>query len=336
MKLETIAPRSVGRTRRRSLLAGALGSAALIGAKDAGAQAYPSKLITIVRPLAGGGSPEVLARAIADKLRPSLGVPIIVENKPGGGGAIGSAFVARAEPNGYTLLLTPSGAIAIAPLAMKPSPFDAIRDFTPVAALHKYQLFLYARSDGGYRSMEELIAAHKAGKSISMAITGVGNSTHYCAYWLGKEMGIDFVNVPYSSGSQVAMSIMKGEVDVGFLPAADMQPQISSGAVRMLLVASKSPSAAFPDVPAVSKFELKEPEIDVWIALFGPRGLPEDIVAKLSAAVSEVYRSGAVDKYLESSEKMSGTPAELEKVLAVDVAKYRRFIDAAGFLRDQK
>lgn len=213
---------------RRTVLAGALGSAALIGTKDADAQAWPSKLITIVMPYAAGGSTDVIARAIADKLRASLGVPLIVENKPGGGGAIGSAFVARAEPTGYTLLLTPSGAIAIAPLAMKPSPFDAIKDFTPVAALHKYQLFLYARSDGGYKSMEELIAAHKAGKSISMAITGVGNSTHYCAFWLGKELGIDFVNVPYSSGSQVAMSIVKGEVDVGFLPAADLQPQTTA------------------------------------------------------------------------------------------------------------
>ncbi len=336
MKLELKAKKSVGVANRRTVLAGALGSAALLGAGDAIAQNYPSKLITIVMPYAAGGSTDVIARAIADKLRTLLGVAIIVENKPGGGGAIGSAYVARAEPNGYTLLLTPSGAIAIAPLAMKPSPFDAVKDFTPVAALHKYQLFLYARSDGGYRSMEELIAAHKAGKSISMAITGIGNSTHYCAFWLGKELGIDFVNVPYSSGSQVAMSIVKGEVDVGFLPAADLQPQISSGAVRMLLVASKNPSAAFPDVPTVSKFGLKEPEIDVWIGLFGPRGLPEDIVAKVSSAVSEVYKSGAVDRYLEASEKMSGTPSEAAKVLASDVEKYRRFVDAAGFLRDQK
>ncbi len=319
---------------RRTVLAGALGSAALIGTKDADAQAWPSKLITIVMPYAAGGSTDVIARAIADKLRASLGVPLIVENKPGGGGAIGSAFVARAEPT-IRLLLTPSGPIAIAPLAMKPSPFDAIKDFTPVAALHKYQLFLYARSDGGYKSMEELIAAHKAGKHDE-SMKGVGNSTHYCAFWLGKELGIDFVNVPYSSGSQVAMSIVKGEVDVGFLPAADLQPQINSGAVKMLLVASKNPSAAFPDVPTVSKFGLKEPEIDVWIALFGPRGLPDEIVAKLSAAVSEVYKSGAVDKYLDSSEKMSGTPTELAQVLATDVVKYRRFIDAAGFLRDQK
>jgi tripartite-type tricarboxylate transporter receptor subunit TctC len=232
--------------------------------------------------------------------------------------------------------LTQSGAIAIAPLSMTPSPFDAVKDFTPVAALHKYQLFLYARRDGGYRSMDEPIAAHKAGKSISMAITGVGNYTHYCAFWLGKELGIDFVNVPYSSGAQVAMSILKGEADVGFLPAANMQPQINSGAVRMLLVASRNRSAAFSDVPTVSKLGLKEPEIDVWIGLFGPRGLPEDIVAKLSGAVSNVYKSGTVDRYLESSEKMSGTPTELATVLASDVVKYRRFIEAAGSLRDQK
>jgi len=219
---------------------------------------------------------------------------------------------------------------------MTPSPFDAVKDFTPVAALHKYQLFLYARRDGGYRSMDEPIAAHKAGKSISMAITGVGNYTHYCAFWLGKELGIDFVNVPYSSGAQVAMSILKGEADVGFLPAANMQPQINSGAVRMLLVASRNRSAAFSDVPTVSKLGLKEPEIDVWIGLFGPRGLPEDIVAKLSGAVSNVYKSGTVDRYLESSEKMSGTPTELATVLASDVVKYRRFIEAAGSLRDLK
>jgi tripartite-type tricarboxylate transporter receptor subunit TctC len=336
MKLGSMAKPPRGSTNRRAILAGALGSAALVGSKGAIAQGYPSKLITIVMPYAAGGSTDVIARVIADKLRPLLDVPVIVENKPGAGGAVGSTAVARAEPNGYTLLLTPSGAIAIAPLAMKPPPFDAIKDFTPVAALHKYQLFLYARSDGGYRSMDELIAAHKAGKSISMAITGNGNSTHYCAFWLGKDLGIDFVNVPYSSGSQVAASILKGEVDVGFLPVADLQSQISSGAVRMLLVASKNRSAAFPAVPSVSQFGLKEPEIDVWIGLFGPRGLPEDIVAKLSGAMSEIYRSGALDKYLEASEKMSGTPSELATTLASDVAKYRRFIDAAGFLRDQK
>src|SRR5215510_15943729 len=116
-----------GMARRRSVLAGALGSAALIGAKDAGAQAYPSKLITIVMPYAAGGSTDVIARAIADKLRTSLGVPIIVENKPGGGGAIGSAYVARAEPNGYTLLLTPSGAIAPIRAALASAPASSVR-----------------------------------------------------------------------------------------------------------------------------------------------------------------------------------------------------------------
>ena len=337
MKLAAEAINSAGLVDRRTVvLAAALGSATLIGTKGAIAQNYPSRLITIVMPYAAGGSTDVIARVIADKLRALLGATIIVENRQGAGGAIGATLVARAEPDGYTLLLTPSGAIAIAPLVMKPSPFDPVKDLTPVAALHKYQLFLYARTDGGYRSMEELLSAHKAGKSISMAVTGRGNSTHYSAFTLGKETGIEFVNIPYNSGSQAALSIMKGEADVGFLPAVDVQPQIDSGAIRALLVTSQTPSPAFPDVPGLSKFGLKGPEIDVWIGLFGPRGLPEDIATKLNRALSTIYNSGELDKYLKGCEKMSGSASELAATLAKDVEKYQRFIVAADFSQEQK
>lgn len=328
---------NLGRTAsRRDILAGALGGAALIGTRGAIAQNYPSKLITIVVPFSAGGSTDVIARLLAEKLRTLLGATIIVENRPGAGGAIGVASVARSEPNGYTLLVGPSGAMALVPLTSKQSPYDAIRDFTPVAAMHKHPLFLWARSDGGYRSLEELVSASKSGKSIAMALTGHGNPTHYASFLLGKEMGIDFVEVPYNGGAQVPLSILKGEVDVGFIPAADMQPLIDSGSVRALLVTSKNRSAAFPDAPTLSQFGLNEPEIDIWVGLFGPRGLPEDIVAKVSHAVSTIYASGELDKHLGTSEKMSGTPSELATTLATDVAKYRRFIEAAAFLRDQK
>lgn len=335
VKLATATRNSGGLVNRRKVLAGAVGGAALIGTRGASAQNYPSRLITMVMPFAAGGSTDVIARVIAEKLRTMLGANIIIENRQGAGGAIGAASVARAEPDGYTLLFTPSGAVAIAPLVMKPNPFDALKDLTPVAALHKYQLFLYARTDGGYKSMADLVAAHKAGKSISMAVTGRGNSTHYSTYTLEKETGINFVNVPYNSGSQATLSIMKGETDVGFLPAVDVQPMIDAGTIRALMVTSKNPSPAFPDVPGLSQIGLNGPEIDVWIALFGPRGLPEDIVAKLSRALTEVYRSGDLDKYLGGCEKMSGTPAEAATTLASDVAKYRRFIES-GFLQEQK
>lgn len=336
VKLEKAANQAGLLDRRTVVLAAALGGATLLGTRRATAQNYPSRLITIVMPYAAGGSTDVIARVIAEKLRTMLGANIIVENRQGAGGAIGASSVARAEPDGYTLLFTPSGAIAIAPQVMKPNPFDPIKDLTPVAALHKYQLFLYARADGGYRSMEEMLAAHKAGKSISMAVTGRGNSTHYSAFTLGKETGIEFVNIPYNSGSQAALSIMKGEADVGFLPAVDVQGQIDSGAIRALLVTSKDPSPVFPDVPGLSKFGLKGPEIDVWIGMLGPRGLPQDIATKLSGALSTIYNSGELDKYLKGCEKMSGSAAELATTLASDVEKYRLFVEAAGFMKEQK
>lgn len=334
--MESRAKKPTGLVSRRSVLAGAVGAAALAGTRGAIAQNYPSKLITLVVPYAAGGSTDVIARVIAEKLRTLLGTSVIVENKPGAGGVIGAAAVARSQPNGSTLLMAPSGAMALVPLTQKEPPFDAVKDFTPVAAMHKYELFLYSRTKGGYRSLEELAAAHKAGKSITMALSGHGNSTHYCSFLLGQEMGINFIHVPYNGGAPSILSILKGEVDVGFLPGADAQAQVDSGDVRAFLVTSKTRSKAFPDVPTISDAGLKEPELDVWMGLFGPSGLPEEIVGTVSRAVSAIYDSGVLDKHLGTSTRMSGSPTELAASLASDIVKYRRFIEAAGFLRDQK
>lgn len=334
--MESIAANTAVPVSRRSVLTATLGGATLIGTRGAIAQNYPSKLISLVVPYAAGGSTDVIARVIAEKLRTLLGTSVIVENKPGAGGIIGAAAVARSQPNGSTLLMAPSGAMALVPLTLKESPFDAIKDFTPVAAMHKYELFLYSRTNGGYRSLDELASAHRAGKPITMALSGHGNSTHYCSFLLGQEMGIQFIHVPYNGGAPAILSILKGEVDIGFLPAADAQSQVDSGDVRALLVTSKTRSAAFPDAPTITAAGLKEPEIDVWMGLFGPSGLPQDIVGEVSRAVSAIYDSGVLDKHLGTSTRMSGSPTELATSLASDIVKYRRFIEAAGFLRDQK
>lgn len=142
--------------------------------------------------------------------------------------------------------------------------------------------------------------------------------------------------IVHNGGAPSILAILKGEVDAGFLPAADAQSQVESGDVRAFLVTSKNPSAAFPDVPTLTSAGLKEPELGVWMGLFGPSGVREDIVSKVSGAVSTVYASGVLDKHLGTSTKMSGSATELATALASDIVKYRRFIEAAGFLRDQK
>lgn len=333
MKSNLPAKRSgTGVNRRTAILGGMAGAAALMGQRSAFAQKYPSRPITIVVPYSPGGSTDVIARVIASKLNTLLDGVVIVENKPGAAGAIGAVSVARAKPDGYTFLIAPSGITALLPLTVEPAPFGP-DDFAPVASMHTQPLVLVARSNGGYRSLDELRTASKAGKWITMGESGLGNTAHYCSFQLGKEMEIQFSSVPYKGGAPQSLAILNGEVDLGFLAGADAAPQIESGAMRALLVSTKNRSAVFPDVPPLSQFGLNEPDIESWNALYAPRGVPDEAVAKVGAAVATIYGSGALDKFLAGSEKISRSPAEIMAHLKSDTEKFRRFVQLSGFRR---
>lgn len=324
-----------GVNRRTAMLGGLAGAATLIGQRGAFAQKYPSKPITVVVPYAAGGSTDVIARIIAGKLNTLLDGVVIVENKPGASGVIGAVSVARAKPDGYTFLMAPSGIIALMPVIVEPPPFE-INDYVPVASMHTQPLVLVARSNGGYQSIDELRAAHKAGKRITMGESGLGNTAHYCSFQLGKEMGIDFVSVPYKGGAPQALAIRTGEVDAGFLAGADAVPQIESKEMRALLVSTKKRSAVFPDVPPLSQFGLKEPDIESWNAFYAPRGLPEEIASKVGAAISTIYKSGDLDKFLTGSAKISYSSAEIVAHLKSDTEKFRTFVKLSGFSQGMK
>lgn len=324
-----------GVSRRAAILGGMAGAAALMGPRGALAQKYPSRPITIVVPYSPGGSTDVIARVIANKLNTMLDGVVIVENKPGAAGVIGAVSVVRAKPDGYTFLMAPSGITALLPVTADPPPFT-LDELAPVASMHTQPLVLVARSNGGYQSLDELKAAYKAGKRITSGESGLGNTAHYCSFQLAKELKIEVTSVPYKGGAPQSLAILNGEVDLGFLAGADAVPQIESGAMRALLVSTKNRSAVFPNVPPLSQFGLNEPDIESWNALYAPRGVPEEVVARVGAAIATIYGSGALDKYLTGSEKISIPPAEIVARLKSDTEKFRRFVQLSGFSQGMK
>ena len=318
---------------RRALVAIALSLAA--GA--ATSQGYPAKPVRLVVPFAAGGVVDTTARLLAPKMSEALGQPLVIDNRAGAGGNVAADFVAKAPPDGYTLLITTHGH-AISPGLYKQLPFDAVAGFAPITQIASSFLVLVANPQVPAASVRELIelARAKPGK-LNYGSTGLGAPPHLVGELFRQTTAIDIIHVPYKGDAPMYQALLAGEVDFGFGPLGNAIQHIRSGKLRALGMTNPQRSAAIPDVPTMVEAGVPGFELTGWLGLFAPAGTARAVVERLYAGMRETIASPQVSERFPALgyEPVGSPPDEFAARYRRDVALYTRIIrDARIPLQD--
>ena len=315
---------------RRKLLAvaAALAPAMAVRAQE-GAGQYPSKPIRIISPFAAGGSVDVLARVLGQKLTEAWGQPVVVEARPGANTAIGTEAAARARPDGYTLIIVVSNH-ATNPVLQPKLPYDTLKDFTPVSLLARTPIVAYGSPRFPVANLRELVAYAKAHPDgISFGSAGTGSVTHLTGEMLNARAGLDMTHVVYRGGTPALNDVMAGHIQMTFATVGQALPQYRAGQVRALGVSSATRYASIPEVPT-----FREQGIDVvtteWFGLMAPAGTPPDIVDKLNAQVRRILAMPDLGDRLTAIELVGSSPAELDRLIRDEMARWQPFIRERG------
>jgi len=276
--------------QRRHVLA--WGAAALAAPKVFAQGKYPQRPITLVVPTAPGGSTDFTARLIADPLSKALGQPVVVDNKPGASGNIGNQFVARAKPDGYTLLVSYSGYHVGNPHLFKQAGWDPIKDFAPVAMMTRAPQVIAARPNLPAGNLKELIAYAKANPGkLNYASSGNGSIQHIAGELFKQLTGTFITHIPYKGSGPAVQDLMGGQVDLFITTPAGVVSQVQGGRLKALAVTSKQRLASLPNVPTAAESGLQGYELDSWFALYAPAGTPADIVQQLNAEIAKILQA---------------------------------------------
>ncbi len=313
-------------------LAAAATLALLCGAVSA--QAWPSKPITIVNGYPAGGDSDAMARLYAEKLTAKFGQQVIVDNKPGASGTIAAAAVAKAVPDGYTLIFVPS-TFAIAQLTLKVGPataHDVVKDFTPIIRAANVPLMAVTAPASGMKDMKSLLAAAKGGKALTYGSPGAGSPMHIIGEVLNKEAGTKLTHVLYRGVAPVVTDALGNHIAIGWVTPPAVMSHVQGGKLTPLAIADKQRSKLFPDVPTLVELGYKEAEVTAWLGLLGPKGMPADVTAKLNAAMNEVLKMPDVAQKMTALgyEVMGGEPSALASVIAADNDRFTKIIKEFG------
>ena len=326
--------RSTHRPRSHIVLAALAIVAAGLSPARAGAQdAYPSRRITMVVPFPAGAATDSIARSIAQDLTKAWGQPVTVENRAGATGSIGSAYVAHAAPDGYTLLVNTTSSHTMGPNLLRQKSFDPIKDFKPVTLLVWAPNVLVVNPRVPARSVKDLIALAKQepGK-LDFASSGTGSSIDLAAEMFDKEAGIRMTHVPYKGAAPAIADLLGGQVDLMFDTVAEALPHIRSGKLRALGVTTTHRSPSLPDVPTIAEAGLPGYEMAAWIGLMAPAGTPDAIVDKLNRQIAIILDDPALRARIvaQGMEPAPSTPAMFEAQIVREVPKYATVIKEAG------
>ncbi len=307
-------------------------SAVVLSVSLAQAAEWPSKPIKAVIPFGAGSATDVIPRIVFDRLGAQLGQTIVVENRGGAGGTIGTAAVAKSEPDGHTVLTT-SSAHTIAPALYSTLGYDAARDFETVGAIGSVPNVLIIAPSRGIKTVQEFVAAGKAkAGALSFASLGVGSAVHMSAERFRLSAGYEAVHVPFKGGAEALTEVMAGRVDYYFCPIATALPFIRDGRLLALAVSGKTRAAALPDVPTTLEAGFKDSDYTFWIGLFAPAKTPREIVAKFNAEMIKAVQTPDVKAKLEGLGVVTSTmsPAEFDAVVKGELASYAEFAKRAG------
>jgi len=315
---------------RRSVLAGAASLA--FGARYGLAQSYPQRPINLIVPWAPGGSTDILARIVALHLHQSMGQPVIIENRTGGAGNIGTGVVARAAPDGYTILFNTMSVHTMNHALIATMPFDGVKDFSPITLLAYVTNTMVVHPSVPANTVPEFIAYAKANPGkIAYASSGPGSTNHLCAAMLEKMAGIEMLHVPYRGGAPAVADTVSGQVQLFFTAGTQSLEHVKAGRLKLLAVTEAKRSPFLPDVPTVGE-TVPGYEMTVWYGAFGPPGMPKEIVSKLNSEIARALFLPEVKGRMDAIavEVASSTPEELGERMRRDADKWGGIIKSIG------
>ncbi len=294
--------------------------------------AYPSKNVQIIVPYTAGGSIDIISRAIAQKLAEAWGRNVVVDNRPGASGMIGTEIAAGAEPDGHTLLGHTSSYPATAAVREK-LPFDPARAIVPVAMIARAPMILVVHPSVPAKSVKELVAlAKKNPGKLNYSSSGTGGNNHFSGALFAAAAGINLTHVPYKGISLAMTALASGEVELVLASAAAVNPQLKAGRVRALGVSSAEPSPLLPGLPAIAQSGVPGFTYQLWWGIFAPAGLPGDRINTINTAVNKILAGAEMRKFLdnEGAEPWPLTAAQLSDLLPREIERYRKAAKAAG------
>ncbi|MFJ5382695.1 Bug family tripartite tricarboxylate transporter substrate binding protein [Cupriavidus sp. CER94] len=316
----------------KSLLCGAAALAMSFAGHAGAADAYPAKPVTLIVPWAAGGSTDILARVLSEHLTKSLGQPVIVDNKPGASGNIGSAMVARAQPDGYTLLIGSMSTHAMNPALMANMPFKGVEDFTPLGLLAYVTNTMVVHPSVPANNVKELVAYARANPGkLAYASAGPGSTNHLSAVLFEKMAGIQMLHVPYKGGAPAVVDTVAGQTQLLFSAGTQTLPHVKAGKLKLLAVTEARRSPLLPNVPTVGE-TIPGYELSVWYGAFGPKNMPPALVARLNTEINRVMSLPEVKAKMDAIgvETATSTPQEFGKILRRDADRYGKLIKDLG------
>jgi tripartite-type tricarboxylate transporter receptor subunit TctC len=301
------------------------------------ADAYPTKPVRFVITFPPGGPTDTVVRLVGERLTQDWGQPMIIDNRGGAGGIVGTEIVAHAAPDGYTFLVGTAGGMTINPALRSKLPYDPFRDFVPVGMLVQNPQILVANPSVAAKNVKELVALAKANPGkLNFASAGTGTATHLGLELFRLTTGTDVVHVPYKGGAPATTDLIAGQVQLLFVSIPSVLPHVKGGRLRALAVSTSKRSASAPDVPTVAESGYPGFDYSNWNALFAPAKTPQAIVKKVNASVVGALRQPDVAQKLSSqgADPAPGTPEELARYMRADAEKWRKVIKAAGIKPD--
>ena len=314
--------------KRRTLLSAAAGSA-LLPRISAAQDKYPSKLITWICPYAAGGGADNRSRQVAKLMQAALSQTIIVDNKAGGGGNIGTDAIAKAKPDGYVIGMGNFAPLAVNHALFKKLNFDPLNDLVPIMLIERGPLVLTVRTESPYKTVKDIVAAAKAKSgALSYASGGIGGTHHLSGALFEHTAGIDLIHAPYKSGGAAATDLMGGQVDMMFEQMYAAMPSIKGGRMRALAITSKTRSSLLPDVPTMGEAGFPAVEVLNWQGIVGPRGLPAEIVRVLNAAGNKALQDPELRATMQAqgNEIAGGTPEQFAALIKAEAPRWGKVV----------
>jgi tripartite-type tricarboxylate transporter receptor subunit TctC len=310
-------------------MAGVLCAGLLCIAGHAGAQEWPARPLRVIIAFAPGSTPDFVARIVSDRLAHSLGKPVVVENRPGAAGNIGTDAVAKAAPDGYTLGVTISGPLAANTLLFGKLPYNPQTDIAPISIAATQPSVLVVSRDAGVADMPALLARLRGNPGrFNYASMGTGSISHLAMAALAARSGTEIVHVPYPGSGQAVASILAGDTQMAVLPAAAVMPHVRAGKLNALAVATASRSAVLPELPTLGEAGLQDIQGDAWMGFIAPAGTPAAIINRLQRDIARILHEDDVKNKLQAQlmEPVGGTPAQFRATLQSDLARWQPVI----------
>jgi tripartite-type tricarboxylate transporter receptor subunit TctC len=301
-------------------------------AAGAAAQAYPNKPIKLINPWTPAGPAELMARLIGTKISDQLGQPVVIESKPGANGTIGSAFVAKSAPDGYTILFSHVGPMAISPAVAEKMPYDTVKDFEPITQVVAGALVLLVRNDIPAHTVKDLIAHAKANPGkLSCGSVGPASTAHLACEQLNMLGGVSTIHVPYKGSAPVVTDMLGGQISLSFLNIAGVMPQLKANQLRPLAVTTLKRSAVLPDLPAMNEI-LPGFEVNSWYGMMAPAGTPKAIVTQLQQATAKALKQPDILERLSQLglDGVGSTPEEHAAQIKSDLVRWAKIARAAN------